>query len=104
MDLGGRITSGDFLAVFREAIRDEVAKGNNKILINLEQVSYIDSSGLGLLIRLQKKARITGRQFVLVAPGSAVQSAIDLMRFRYSLNTSSCSQTLRLVVYTVPVQ
>src|SRR5438045_31510 len=50
MDLGGRITSGDFLAVFREAIRDEVAKGNNKILINLEQVSYIDSSGLGELV------------------------------------------------------
>ena len=50
MDLGGRITSGDSLTMFRDAIRDEVAKGNNKILINLEQVSYIDSSGLGELV------------------------------------------------------
>src|SRR5204863_7104549 len=50
MDLGGRVTSGDSLAVFREAIRDEVAKGHNKILINLENVSYIDSSGLGELV------------------------------------------------------
>jgi len=50
VDLAGRITSGDSLAVFREAIRDEVAKGNNKILINLQEVSYIDSSGLGELV------------------------------------------------------
>jgi anti-sigma B factor antagonist len=50
VDLSGRITSGDSLANFREAIRDEVAKGNNKILINLQEVSYIDSSGLGELV------------------------------------------------------
>src|SRR5262245_3552803 len=50
VDLGGRITSGKSLTVFREAIRDEVAKGHDKILINLEEVSYIDSSGLGELV------------------------------------------------------
>ena len=50
MDLGGRVTSGDSLTVFRDAIRDEVAQGSNKILINLQDVSYIDSSGLGELV------------------------------------------------------
>jgi anti-sigma B factor antagonist len=38
------------LAAFRDAIRDEVARGNHNILINLEEVSYIDSSGLGELV------------------------------------------------------
>jgi len=50
VDLAGKITAGDSLAAFREAIRDEIAKGNNKILINLKEVSYIDSSGLGELV------------------------------------------------------
>jgi anti-sigma B factor antagonist len=50
VDLGGRITSGDALTVLRQTIRDEVAKGNNKILLNLKDVSYVDSSGLGELI------------------------------------------------------
>ena len=50
IDLAGRITAGDALTAFRETIRDEVAKGHNKVLLNLKDVSYIDSSGLGELI------------------------------------------------------
>jgi anti-sigma B factor antagonist len=48
--LEGRITAGDALTEFRNQIRDEVAKGHNKILIDLKEVSYIDSSGLGELV------------------------------------------------------
>jgi anti-sigma B factor antagonist len=50
LDLSGRITAGDALARFRKAIRDEVANGHQKILLNLKDVSYIDSSGLGELV------------------------------------------------------
>ena len=50
VDLAGRITAGDALSVLRETIRDEVAKGHTKILLNLKDVSYVDSSGLGELI------------------------------------------------------
>jgi anti-sigma B factor antagonist len=50
IDLAGKITSGDALSVLRQTIRDEVAKGHTKILLNLKDVSYIDSSGLGELI------------------------------------------------------
>lgn len=50
VDLAGRITAGDALAALRQTIRDEVAKGHNKILLNLKDVSYVDSSGLGELI------------------------------------------------------
>ena len=50
IDLAGKITSGDALVVLRQTIRDEVAKGHTKILLNLKDVSYIDSSGLGELI------------------------------------------------------
>jgi anti-sigma B factor antagonist len=50
VDLDGKITSGDALSAFRQTIREEVSKGHNKILLNLKQVSYIDSSGLGELV------------------------------------------------------
>jgi anti-sigma B factor antagonist len=50
IDLAGRITAGDALSLLRQTIRDEVAIGHNRILLNLKDVSYIDSSGLGELI------------------------------------------------------
>jgi anti-sigma B factor antagonist len=50
LDLAGRMTAGDALSTLRQTIRDEVAKGHTKILLNLKDVSYIDSSGLGELI------------------------------------------------------
>lgn len=50
IDLAGRITAGDALTALRQHIRDEVAKGHNKVLLNLKDVSYVDSSGLGELI------------------------------------------------------
>jgi anti-sigma B factor antagonist len=50
VDIAGKITAGDALPVFRQAIRDEVSRGHNKILLNLKDVSYIDSSGLGELV------------------------------------------------------
>src|SRR6266852_9472912 len=53
VDLGGRFTSGEALHALRETLRDEVAKGNNKILLNLKDVSYVDSSGLGELSMAQ---------------------------------------------------
>lgn len=50
LQLSGRITAGDALTQFRQTIRDEVANGNQKILLNLTDVSYVDSSGLGELV------------------------------------------------------
>ncbi len=50
MDVSGRITAGEGSNIFRQTIRDQVAQGNKDILLNLEEVSYIDSSGLGELV------------------------------------------------------
>src|SRR5450631_981351 len=50
MDVAGRITLGEGSATVRDAMRDMVSKGQNKILLNLGEVSYIDSSGIGELV------------------------------------------------------
>ncbi|MBY0507778.1 MAG: STAS domain-containing protein [Bryobacteraceae bacterium] len=50
VDAEGRITLGDGASAFRDLIRDLVGKGNKKLLVNLGEVSYIDSSGIGELV------------------------------------------------------
>jgi anti-sigma B factor antagonist len=50
LDVAGKVTAGDALTALRQTIRDEVASGHTKILLNLKDVSYIDSSGLGELV------------------------------------------------------
>ena len=50
VDVEGRITLGEGSSALREALRDLVAKNQNKILLNLGDVSYIDSSGIGELV------------------------------------------------------
>ncbi len=50
VDAEGRITLGEGASAFRDLIRDLVSKSNKKVLVNLAEVSYIDSSGIGELV------------------------------------------------------
>jgi anti-sigma B factor antagonist len=50
VDAAGRITLGEGSSALRDTLRDMVAKGQKKILLNLSEVSYIDSSGIGELV------------------------------------------------------
>ncbi len=50
IDATGRITLGEGASTFRDTVRDLAAKGDKKILLNLSDVTYIDSSGIGELV------------------------------------------------------
>jgi anti-sigma B factor antagonist len=50
LDLSGRITLGEGSVQLRDAIRGLISKGQKRILLNLAEVNYIDSSGLGELV------------------------------------------------------
>ncbi len=50
VDAVGRITLGEGASVFRDSIRDLAANGHKKLLLNLAEISYIDSSGIGELV------------------------------------------------------
>jgi len=50
IDVAGRITLGEGASTLRESLRDLLTKGNKRILLNLGDVSYIDSSGIGELV------------------------------------------------------
>src|SRR3954467_3265444 len=50
LDCSGRITLGEGSVVLRDSIREQIAGGKKKILLNLGDVTYIDSSGIGELV------------------------------------------------------
>ncbi len=50
VDAVGRITLGDGATTFRDTVRDLANGGNKKLLLNLAEVSYIDSSGIGEMV------------------------------------------------------
>jgi anti-sigma B factor antagonist len=50
IDVSGRITLGEGSSTLRDALRDMVKNGHKDILLNLKDVSYIDSSGIGELV------------------------------------------------------
>ncbi len=50
VDLNGRITLGESTGMLREELRSLLAKGTKNILLNMQQVGYVDSAGLGELV------------------------------------------------------
>ena len=57
LDLSGRITLGEGSVQLRDAVRGLIGKGTKHILLNLGEVNYIDSSGLGELVSAFTTAR-----------------------------------------------
>jgi anti-sigma B factor antagonist len=50
IDMSGRITLGEGCTQLRELVRDQLGKGTKHLLLNLADVTYIDSSGIGELV------------------------------------------------------
>ena len=50
LDLSGRITLGEGSVTIRDEVHNVLATGSKKILLNLGDINYIDSSGIGELV------------------------------------------------------
>jgi anti-sigma B factor antagonist len=57
LDLVGRLTVGDGAELLRDKVTSVVFQGNSKVLLNLAGVPYIDSGGLGELVRCSMAAK-----------------------------------------------
>ena len=60
VDVAGRITLGEGSSALRDALREMVNNNHKKILLNLGEVNYIDSGGLGTLVALHTTAHNAG--------------------------------------------
>ena len=66
VDLKGRITLGEGSVTVRDTVHDLLSKGQKRILLNLGDVNYIDSSGLGELVSAFTAARKQGGELKLL--------------------------------------
>ena len=66
VDLKGRITLGEGSATVRDTVHDLLSKGQKRILLNLRDVNYIDSSGIGELVSAFTAAKKEGGELKLL--------------------------------------
>jgi anti-sigma B factor antagonist len=80
LDLSGKITLGEGSVTLRDAIRDVLSKGQNKILLNMADISYIDSSGLGELVSAFTTVKNAGGELKLLSLTKKVKDVLQITK------------------------
>ena len=80
VDAVGRLTLGEGSSLFRDAVRGLVAQGNKKIILNLGEVTYIDSSGIGELVSAFTTVTNQGGSFKLLSLTKRVQDLLQITK------------------------
>lgn len=80
LDVSGRITLGEGNVMLREIVSDLAAKGNNDIVLNLGEVVYIDSSGIGELVKAHTTIRNKGGRLKLANLNRRVHDLLEMTR------------------------
>ena len=80
VDVSGRITLGEGCTQLRELIRDQLSKGNKNILLNLADVTYIDSSGIGELVSAYTAVSNQGGQLKLLNLTKKVHDLLQITK------------------------
>lgn len=80
IDAAGRITLGEGSSTFRDTIKELTAKGHKKVLLNLGDVSYIDSSGIGELVSGFTTMSNAGGQLKLLKLTKRIQDLLQITK------------------------
>jgi len=80
VDLSGRITLGEGSVAVRDTVHDLLSKGQKRILLNLGDVNYIDSSGLGELVSAFTAAKKQGGELKLLNLNKRVHDLLQITK------------------------
>lgn len=87
VDIEGRIVLGEESNAFREKVKSLLAAGKKKIVLNLAQVSYIDSAGLGTLVATFHSARSQGATLKLTNLGTKFKEVLQVTKLMTVFDT-----------------
>jgi anti-sigma B factor antagonist len=76
--LEGRIVLGEESNALREKVKALLAAGQKKIVLNMAEVTYIDSSGLGTMVALHTSARAQGASMKISNLGAKFQEILQV--------------------------
>ncbi|MCZ2153894.1 MAG: STAS domain-containing protein [Bryobacterales bacterium] len=80
LDVSGRITLGESSSILRESLRECAASKHPNVLLNLEEVNYIDSSGIGELVSGYTNIRDAGGQLKLLNLTKRVKDLLQITK------------------------
>lgn len=80
LDVSGRITLGEGNVMLREIVRDLADKGTTKVLLNLSEVNYIDSSGVGELVKTHTTIHNKGGQLKLANLNKRIDDLLEMTK------------------------
>ena len=78
--LDGRIILGDESNTLREKVKGLIAEGKKKIVLNMDNVTFIDSAGLGTLVAAHHSAKSQGASLRLCHLGSKFQEVLQITK------------------------
>jgi anti-sigma B factor antagonist len=80
LDFSGRIVLGKETALMRDSILDLAARGNKNIVLNLSEVPYIDSTGIGELVSALQVVRKAGGDLKLLNLTRKVRDMVEVVK------------------------
>ena len=80
LDCSGRITLGEGTMVVRNSVRDLLNNDNKKIILNLAEVNYIDSSGIGELVSTFTTVANNGGQMKLLSLTKKIHELLQITK------------------------
>jgi anti-sigma B factor antagonist len=78
--LNGRIVLGEESNLLRERVKSLISEGKKKIVLNMANVAYIDSAGLGILVASHVSAKNQGAALHLSNLGNKFHDVLQLTR------------------------
>jgi anti-sigma B factor antagonist len=80
LDCSGKITLGEGTIAVRNAVMDTMKEGGTKMILNLADVNYIDSSGIGELVRTYITVSSSGGQLKLLNLTKKIQELLQITK------------------------
>jgi len=80
VDISGRIELGEGSSVIRNTVKELIGKGQKKILLNLGDVNYIDSAGVGELVSAFTSVRNQGGELKLLKLTKKVRDLLQITK------------------------
>ena len=87
VEIEGRIVLGEESNSFREKVKGLLSAGKKKIVLNLQNVSYIDSAGLGTLVATFHSARSQGATLKLANLGAKFKEVLQVTKLMTVFDT-----------------
>ena len=93
LDCRGKITLGDDTQVIRNTISSILESGGKKIVLNLAEVPYIDSSGIGELVNTHNKVIKGGGQLKLLNLTKRIHESLSIMKLLFLFQVYDSEQS-----------